>query len=155
MARPGKDFEKIAKALKAAGDKGLQKEVSKAIREEARPLGRRVLEEGADELPESGGLADRVRDLGRVGVSASLAGRVASVRIILRNKGAGLGVIDRGIIRHPVYPRFGVPREEWTWTEQPVRAGAFSRPFRRQVGPVRKAALKGAKKALSDAARSV
>lgn len=142
------DLQRLAEALKAAGDKDLQKQVSKSIREEAKPLGQRVLRRGAEDLPQRGGLADRVQALGRVGVSSSLRGRVASVQVLLRNKGADLKSMDAGIVRHRV---FGSDR----WVAQSIRAGAFSRAFDTEAGEARKAALKGAQKALDDAARKV
>lgn len=142
------DLQRLADALKAAGDKDLQKQVSKAMRDEARPLGQKVLVRGSEDLPQRGGLAERVRDMGRVGVSSSLRGRAASVQVILRNKGADLKSMDGGIVRHRV---FGSER----WVAQQIRAGAFTRAFEAESGEVREAALKGAQKALDDAARKV
>lgn len=147
------DLDRIAHALKEAGDKDLQKAIGKAFRDEVKPLGQRVLLRGADELPQRGGFADRVRNLGRVGSSNALRGNTTSVRVILRNKGADLSRVNRGLIRHPVFGRDDRARSDWTWVGQPVRPGAFSRAFEEEAGPVREAALKAAQGVLDDVAR--
>lgn len=165
-------LQKIADALKEAGDKDLQKQVSAALRGEAKPLGARVLARGAEEMPHRGGLAARVADIGRVGVSSALRGRVASVQVILRNKGVDLKSMDAGIVRHPVFLRNrtdllrrktvrgkgghilgGEDRKDWTWVRQSVPAGAFRRAFEAESAEVQQAALKAAQAVLDDVAR--
>lgn len=143
------DLQKLADALKDAGDKDLQKQVSGALRSVAKPLGERVLRRGAEHMPQRGGLAARVADMGRVGVSASLRGRVASVSVILRNKGVDLRSLDAGMLRHPV---FGNRK---AWTAQRIPAGAFTRAFDAEAREAQDAATKAAQSALDDVARKV
>lgn len=149
------DLQRLADALKEAADKDLQKQVSAAIRGEAKPLGQRVLRRGAEQMPHRGGLAERVAALGRVGVSNSLRGRVASVQVLLRNKGVDLKAMDAGFVRHPVFARSTQTRKEWTWRRQDVPAGAFTKAFEAGAAEVRDAALRGAQAALDDVARKV
>lgn len=143
------DLQKVADALKEAADKDLQREVSAAIRGEAKPLGIRVLRRGAQDMPHSGGLADRVSGMGRVGVSASLRGRVASVRVLLRNKGVDLRSMDAGVVRHPVYGN------RQAWVRQSVPVGAFTQAFEAEAKAVADAASKAAQKVVADVARKV
>lgn len=147
------DLQKVADALKEAGDKDLQKRISGALRSEAKPLGLRVLRRGAEEMPHRGGLSARVAGEGRVGVSSALRGRVASVSVILRNKGVDLKSMDAGILRHPVFGRADRSRKEWAWTRQSVPAGAFRRAFDAEAAEVQKAAVKAAQDVLDDVAR--
>lgn len=141
------DLDRIAAALREAGDRDLQKQVSAALRTEAKPLGQEVIRQGADEMPRRGGFADRVRGQSRVGVSNSLRGRTASVQVLLKNKGADLRSLDRGILRHPVFGNRGA------WVAQSVPGQTFSRAFEAQVDKARDAAVKGAQAALDDVAR--
>ena len=50
------EWRRCAVDLKAAADKDLLKAVRKAIRDLAKPVGRFVLERGAESMPASGGL---------------------------------------------------------------------------------------------------
>lgn len=147
------DLQRLANALKASGDKDLRARVGKAIRDEAKPLGKRVVDRGSEEMPQRGGLADRLRDQGKVGVALSLRGKVAAVRLTLRNPGADLYQINRGILRHPVFARKG--RDKRVWVAQPVPALAFKRAFDDQVEPARKVAIKAVESALDEIARKV
>lgn len=147
------DLQRLADALKATADKDLRARVGKAIRDEAKPVGRRVLDHGSDEMPQRGGLADRLRDQGKIGVALSLRGKVAAVRLTLRNPGADLYQINRGILRHPVFARRD--RDRTAWVSQPVPARAFSRAFEGEEVPARNAARKAVEQALDEIARKV
>lgn len=144
------DLQRIADALKEAGDKDLQKSIAAALRSEAKPLGERVLRRGAESMPHRGGLAERVAGLGRVGVSSALRGRVASVSVILRNKGVDLKSLDAGILRHLVFAQSGRPR---TWVRQTVPAGAFRQAFEDEAREVQAKAVKAAQGVLDDVGR--
>lgn len=146
------DLQRVADALKEAGDKDLQKQISGALRGEAKPLGLRVLRRGAEEMPHRGGLSERVAG-GSIGVSSALRGRVASVSVILRNKGVDLKAMDAGILRHPVFGRADRTRKDWAWTRQSVPAGAFRRAFEAEAAEVREKAVKAAQGVLDDVAR--
>jgi len=143
------DLQRVADALKAAGDGGLQKAVSGSIRAEARPLGLRVLRLGAAEMPRRGGLSARVA-AGSAGVSSSLRGRVASVTVVLRNKGIDLKAMDAGVVRHPAFARADRDR---VWVRQSVPEGAFRRAFAAEATGVRSKAVDAAQGVLNDVAR--
>jgi hypothetical protein len=141
------DLQRVANALKEAGDRDLQKQVSSALRGVAKPLGERVLQRASGKMPRRGGLAERVAGMGRVGVSSSLRGRVASVQVILRNKGVDLKAMDAGFVRHPVFGN------RHAWARQTVPARAFTEAFEAESAEVQKAATKAAQDVLDDVAR--
>lgn len=141
------DMQRVADALKEAGDKALMNRVRKAMRDAGKPIGTRVLKRGAEEMPHRGGLSDRISGLGRVGVNNALRGRVANISIVLRVKGADLRAINRGTLRHPVFGNREV------WVGQPVPEAAWTRAFEAEVDEARVAVLKAAQDALNDVAR--
>jgi hypothetical protein len=143
------DLQRVADALKEAGDKDLQNKVSAALRNQAKPLGLLVLRTGAAEMPHRGGLSGRVSGMGRVGVSSALKGRVSAVSVILRNKGVDLKSMDAGVLRHPVFGNRSA------WVRQSVPSGAFSRAFDAEALVVQRAATKAAQDVLDDVARKV
>jgi hypothetical protein len=147
------ELDKVAAALKAAGEKDLQKAVSAAMRKVARPAGLRVLEVGAQGLPRRGGLAAYVARTGRINVSNSLAGTTASVTIALKNKGVRFAAMNRGVLRHPVFARPDTSRSEQTWRQQSIPAGLFTRVFDEQAPLLRTEVLKAANDVLTDVAR--
>src|SRR6266568_3381580 len=99
---------RLGRALKAAGDKDLQRELRRAMRRGA-----------LERLPKRGGLAERVAS-SKFGVRTSTAGKGASVRVIGRS-GYDLQGMDEGEIRHPVY---GHRKQKWQTTT--VKPGWFS-----------------------------
>lgn len=147
------DLDRIAAALKQAADGDLQKAVSGAIREIARPLGSEVLEEAVDEFPHGGGFAAYLASKGKVLVSNSLRGRIASVEVIFRNKGVQFAALEKGRFRHPVWARSSETRRQWTWVDQNVHPGAFSRAFEKRAERAREVALEAAQGVLDDIAR--
>lgn len=147
------DFDRIARALKEAADKDLQKAVSGALRDVAKPLGVEVLEEAADEFPHAGGFAAYLANKGKVLVSNNLRGRVAATEVIFRNKGVQFGSLNKGHLRHPVWARSTETRREWTWVDQNVPSGAFTRAFEKRASRAREAALEAAQGVLDQVAR--
>ncbi|HJR90329.1 MAG TPA: hypothetical protein VJ782_09260 [Aeromicrobium sp.] len=142
------DLQRISRALKEAGDKGLQKRVSAAMRQEAKPLGERVLRAGAGKMPRRGGLSSRISSRGKVLISNSLGGKSASVTLRLKTSdGYDLRGLDRGQLRHPVYGH------RKTWVRQSVPANAFTEAFEAEAPRFRQSILKAAQDTLNDVAR--
>jgi hypothetical protein len=119
----GEDLFKLAADLRRAGARSVQRELYAAVQRS----GRRIVEaakEGAQELPESGGLAARVAGANyRVQLRG---GRNPGVRVTAterRGAPVDLSSVDRtGRIRHPLYGN----RHHWYSTQAP--AGWFTRP---------------------------
>lgn len=141
------DLQRIADALAETGDKALINRVRKGLRDAGKPIGLRVLDRGADEMPHRKGLSDRIKETGRVSVNSALNGRVANISVVLRTQGADLRAMNRGNLRHPVFGN----RAVWTW--QPVPSGSWSRAFEAERGEATAAVLKAAQDALDDVAR--
>lgn len=110
----------LTKNLKAAGDKELQKELSKGISQAMRPVMSEVRSSALRTLPSRGGLAARVakssmRTVRRAGP------RSAGIRLQAKSS-YGLGWLDRGINRHPVYGN------RKAWVTQQVTPGWWTKP---------------------------
>lgn len=141
------DLQRIADALKEAGEKELSNRVIKDMRNAAKPIGVRVLQRGAEEMPHTGGLSARIAALGSVGVNSALKGRVATVSVVLRTKGAALPKLNQGNLRHPVFGNREV------WVGQPVPPGAWTRAFKAEQAEATAAVLKAAQGVLDDVGR--
>lgn len=124
--RGAEQLTALAAKLKAAGDRGLQRELSKGLRKAAQPFKAAVAESAGSMLPSSGGLA-------AIAVSAS-APRVSrssknGLRMVAKGKGGlkGLAQLNAGSVRHPVFNRGG-------WSTQAVTPGFWDKAVE-QVGP--------------------
>jgi hypothetical protein len=146
------DLERLAAALKEASDRDLTNRVRKSMRDIAKPVGVRTLAGGAERMPRRGGMASRVRDRGKVGVTSAIASRTVHVTLTLNNQGANLKALDAGILRHPVWARADQPRR---WVRQSVPAKAFTAAFDVQAPVVRGQVLGAMQATLNEAARKV
>lgn len=123
-------FLKVSKALKAAGENGLRKELNKAMQSAAKPLIPKVRDAARAKLPTTGGLNERMarkpyRAQTRTGA------KTAGVRIV----GTKLDprVDKQGRVAHPV---FGRPNS--TVVQQvPEAKGYFSETLAREGSAVR------------------
>lgn len=115
---------RLAKRLKDAGDKGLQRELYAAIARAMKPLRARLPDSARSTLPRRGGLGELVAKSQFRTVRRSGA-RTAGVRLQAKNPNLQLRKIDDGKVRHPVFAREGRPR---VWVVQPVTPGWFTKP---------------------------
>ena len=112
------EFRKAGARLAEFGDRKLVLEVRRDLRTLGKPIGEKVLEAIAAEMPKGGGLAERVRSQGRVSVLINLR---SGVRIQLANRGGMyMGAFESGTIRHPVYGN----RKAWVSQQVPGGKGA-------------------------------
>lgn len=102
-------LQALARDLKAAGNKELSRELRRGIQRAAKPLKAGAKEAALEELPKSGGLAERVAS-SKFSTTTRLGTRNPSIRIVGRGNestsGGGqldLNSLDRGRIRHLVY----------------------------------------------------
>lgn len=121
-----KDYERFAAKLKAS-DRVIARGVRKRLRDISNPLAAKVMEEGSAALPQSGGLAEHVRASAYRRNSMTSSG----IRIRLGSRAAGLGKIDLGSIRHPVYGN------RKNWVSQGIDEGVFSEEFQALASDVR------------------
>lgn len=120
------NLARVARALKATGNKELRRELQRSIQRSTKPLKAAVRDAAKRELPRDGGLNLRVAR-SKITTKTS-TGRDPSVRIVAK----GMRDVDRGVVRHPV---FGDRR---TWVNQRVPAGVFSRTLEGEAPAVRR-----------------
>lgn len=121
------ELAKVGKALKAAGDGDLRKELLAGIRGEVKKMIPDVQASARSSLPKSGGLADRVASQKWAARSSLASGKVSLV-------GSGMKAlrdIDAGRLRHPVFGNRS------TWVQQRVAPGFFTKPLEDNLPAVR------------------
>lgn len=115
------ELAKLSRALKEAGERGLQRELSKGIGEALKPLKDDLRRSARATLPERGGLAERVARSQIRTVRANSARRTG-VRVKVTNMDDyALRRLDRGQLRHPV------PGTD-KWVDQRVPSGWWTNP---------------------------
>ena len=119
------EFQKAGAQLLELGDRKLVLGMRRDLRALGKPVGDKVLEAIAAEMPKRGGLAARIRAQGRMSVLVNLR---TGVRIQLANKGGMyMGQVEGGTIRHPVY---GHAKK---WVAQFVPSGAGAEAFAKEA----------------------
>ena len=133
------DFLKLSKALKAAGQTELRKELHKAVRDAAKPLLPKVREAARRDLPKKGGLNERIAKK-PYRAQARTGAQTAGVRIV------GTKVdprINQGRVAHPVFGRKGKPKNGGrnTVVQQVPQAKGYFDQTLEHAGPEVQAAL--------------
>lgn len=119
------DLAKLSRQLKAAGEKGLQRELSKGIRDALKPVRTVELPKSALEtLPRHGGLNVLVSKT-KYSISRKTGNRIAGLRLTAKNI-YNLRRIDSGTVRHPVFK--SEKRAKAPWVNQKVTPGWFTQP---------------------------
>jgi hypothetical protein len=134
--RGADQLAKLAKQLKEAGDKGLQRELSKAISQATKPVKEAARQSALETLPKRGGLAARVAG-SRFSTRRYASSRASGIRIQAKNAYA-LGRLDKGRVRHPVFADQGKTRDEWTWVTQIIWPGWWTKPTKAAAPAVRR-----------------
>lgn len=130
--RVGGNFQRASKALKAAGDKQLRRELHKGVKKAARPLIGQAKAAARQQLPKAGGLNKRVAG-SPMRTKVSTGRNRYGVRIeVVGVRGRAARASNRGMIRHPVYGN----RERWV--NQRVPKGWFDSTMRASAPAVRK-----------------
>lgn len=143
----GAEIHEFANRLKTA-EKPLQRAVRKSLRDIAKPLGKEMLESGADGLPRGGGLSARVRNSSAVAVGSLRGGARAGGRVEIRlrsKEGYDLPAMNRGSLRHPTFGRR-------PWVLQSVQRDKFIEPFNESADEVRNELATAIAKALDEIA---
>lgn len=120
------DFDRLKGRLRGV-DRKVATAIRKRIRQPAQELSKTVPVEGADPMPQGGGIRDRLMAEGRSRVVLDGLG----IRLALSNSGASLPAINRGILRHPVFGN----KDIWRTTDVP--AGSYDAAFEAGADPVR------------------
>ena len=119
----------LSKRLKDAGERGLQRELNKGIREAVEPFREAFRQSALNKLPRKGGLAQRVVDQVIPRPRKINSSKGVGLRVIATGKAGmrSLAALDAGRIRHPV---FNTDR----WVSQLVQAHVWSQPAE-ELGP--------------------
>lgn len=119
----------LSARLKEAGDRGLQRELSKGLRKAVEPF-KQAVAQSTQILPSSGGLAAvaAAKSVPRISRSSK-----NGLRMVATGKGGlkGLAQLNAGSVRHPVYNRGG-------WATQSVPAGFWDKAVKEVEPEVRK-----------------
>lgn len=117
------DYARLARALKAAGRKDLQRELGRAVREGGKVVRGEGRVVAVEWLPSRGGLGPRTaRAAYRTRMRAGRSPSVTVVASLRKQDGGGkvdLRAMDRGRLRHPVFGR-------GRWVTQQIRPGWWS-----------------------------
>lgn len=129
------DVEAFSRRMKEAGNKGLRRELSKALGHEMKPITANVVRSLDEYLPDayagtlSGSLKLR---------AATTAGKNPGVKIVARAKGRKsvrrVGALERGSLRHLTWGRR-------PWHAQSVKPGFFTEPIQDRADELRRALL--------------
>lgn len=127
VIKGAEDLAKLAKRLKAAGQKDLRKELLRGIREGNKST-IAAIRSNAQILPRRGGLAQLVAQ-SRIATRTRATGNSAGIRIVAENAHR-LGGLNAGRVRHPVFNR-------GKWVTQQVRPGWFTDPIENNAPAIR------------------
>ena len=140
------DFAQLARNLQAAGEAGLKRELYDAVNAAAKPLADEIQSEGNlhDHLPNryADVLAEDMRTLISKRTAGSEVGVFLQVSAPTRAGGRGRKVTqrNRGVLWHPVFDSYLLPRRTWTWRVQgfpSVRPGFVDDPAERAKPEIR------------------
>lgn len=110
------EIHKVAKQLKAIGNKDLRLAMLRGLKEAAEPA-KQAARTGAGRLPHRGGLSAKIQ-ASRFTTSVTTGARSANVKIKAGN-GYDLRSMDRGRLRHKIFGR-------GRWVNQDITPGWFS-----------------------------
>lgn len=138
----GSDYERF-RAWASGVERKIAAAQRKRLRKIAQEYGPEIVAEGAQAMPASGGLADRLTN-----AKAGMQLLASGVRLRLGEPGAGLGPIDKtGTVRHPVYGH----RSAWSVTA--VEPGTWSAAFEKRADDVRRQVAEELETILREVAR--
>lgn len=113
----------LSKALKAAGQGQLRRELLRGIRQATAPAKSTIPQSARDKLPRRGGLNEYIATGLKVTSRSSLSGAEARVRIVATDPPRhDIQALDRGVVRYPVFGNRQV------WRSHPVEPGFFTDP---------------------------
>ncbi|MEV6633877.1 hypothetical protein AB0M54_24310 [Actinoplanes sp. NPDC051470] len=103
------ELRRVAASIKAAGAKGLGKEMAAALRKAAAPVQAAIQDSFVESLPRRGGYRDLASKSVKFRASVRSGARAGSVRIVMVAQGKAerrdIRRLDRGELRHPNWGR--------------------------------------------------
>lgn len=139
-------FLRLSKALKAAGQTELRKELNKSLKDAVKPLIPKVKDAARTKLPQRGGLAKKVASA-PVRPQVRTGQATAGVRLVVgKRRGSAAASANRGVVRHPVFGRN-------QWVEQRVEPGWFDATLEAEAPGETKRAIEQALEAMAEKVR--
>jgi hypothetical protein len=136
--RGADQLARLSAALRAAGDKGLQIELNKAINRATGPIKVDIHQSAGVELPHRGGLAARAAR-SRLATRSRRGARVSGVRVVSTDRSLSMWHLNQGIARH---------HRKGGWTQQHIRGG-FWDDATQKAGPQARRELEAAMAAIA------
>lgn len=128
----------VAKQLREAGDKGLQRELYAGLNRAVKPLRAEAKAAAAEAIGDKHGYGAQVARSMRVSATRRMGGRNPSVRITARRADTPLTRLDRGELRHPTFGRWKTKDGRSLAATTRVRAGWWEATMRAQAPTVRR-----------------
>lgn len=122
MKTAPEQLQRLNKALKAAGDKELKKELNAGLRRAAKPIQAAARVNYATRLPKRGGMAGKAKRARMTVAQKKARDGTPSLQLVTKHptgQKMDMRAIDAGLIRHKT---FG----ELPWHVQRIRAHSFS-----------------------------
>lgn len=127
----------LGQALQLTGDRTLERELLKGIRQPLNALKPKVRASALENLPRRGGLAALIAASPQT-VQVRRRGNIHA-RLVAKNA-YNLRRIDRGVNRHPVFADAdNKTRDQWDWVSQPVTPGWFTDATTDDIDDIRRA----------------
>ena len=132
-------FFALARRLKEAGDKDLQRELYRGLNRAVKPLTASVRQSALETLPSQGGLNVTIATGSKVKVQRRTGARSVGIKLIAtaqtpKGRDRDLAGMDKGKLRHPLFGNRGF------WYPQAIAPGWWTKPTGR-AGPVVRAEL--------------
>jgi len=135
----GEKFAALARALDKAAETGLLKELLAGVTDPLRAMIPTFKAAQREVMPKRGGMADYAAATTKLSVRRRNTGRYPGVRLVASQKGR-IRRQDQGVLRHPVHERAGTDRDTWSWVNQTIPAGWFTRTADEAAPRLRKSA---------------
>lgn len=129
-----KRLNTVARRLKQAGDKDVQRELHRSLNRATKPMRATAKRRAEEILPHRGGLARRVASA-RMQTRLRTKGNETQVSVRATSQ-LSLRSIDRGRLRHPVFGNRNV------WVNQPVTRGWWTDSMKKHAPDVRRELVK-------------
>lgn len=146
----GEKLAALTRACRTAGEKGLLRELQAGTRKPLLALIPKIQASALQRLPARGGMAAQFLARARFVVRQRNTGRYPGIRLIASYRGR-ISRLDRGFLRHPVFPDPAQTRREWEWITQRIEPGWFTDP----VDEAHPEILRAAEEALERVARQI
>lgn len=142
------ELRRVAAGIRATGDKGLGRQMARALAGTSKPIGAAITAEAMRVMPESGGYREVLTRSLRHKAAQRTAGRSAQLKLITFADGTGerrdVEALEKGVLRHPVYGRSRTVRGRRApnpWAVTRIRPGFHERGVE-NAGPEAEKALR-------------